>query len=147
VNHQLCGDDHRTVLRASSLLLRHAEFFVGSIADNLLLNHPHISSKMLLEKLNQFGLFDKIMQQPQGLKTIVYDWQAQFSELELTKLMLVRALLRPPQWLVIDRMFDAIEATAIDDLITPLLTLHGTILLIVTQKPALSHVSNRLVLP
>lgn len=147
VNQSFCSEVHRVALRNHALLLRKPEWFAGSIYDNLLLNQCQISTKIIMEQLQYFKLVEKIMRQPQGLKTIIYDWQALFSELELIQLMVIRAVLHQPQLLVIDRAFDGIEQEKIDQLMVPLFTLKNTLLLIITQHQKLQHITNCLVLP
>jgi ABC-type bacteriocin/lantibiotic exporter with double-glycine peptidase domain len=146
INEYLCNKGHRIALRRFTLLLRKPEWFAGSIYDNLMLNHRNIATKIIMEHLKYFGLIEKIMQQPDGLETIIYDWQTVFTELELIELMVIRALLLQPQLLVIDRTFDGIEKEKVDLLIAPLLTLKNTILLLVTQNQEIHHITNRLVL-
>lgn len=146
VNNHLCNEDRRVALRHYVLLIRKPEWFSGSIYDNLIMNKPKVSAKIMMEHLHHFGLAEKIMQQPQGLNTIIYDWQNQFTELELTQLMVIRALLHQPQLLVIDRAFDGMEQGQVDQLMASLLTLKNTLLLVTTQYPTLQQFSNRLVL-
>jgi ABC-type bacteriocin/lantibiotic exporter with double-glycine peptidase domain len=146
VNQNFCNEEYRTALRKYSLLLRKPECFAGSIYDNLVLNHKNISSKIIMEHLNQFGLSEKIMHQPQSLKTIIYDWQNEFTEFELIALMVVRVTLLQPQLLIIDRTFDGLDREKIDLLMAPLLNLKNTILIVVTQNQALKKMINYAVL-
>ncbi len=146
VNNTLCADDNRILLRRCALLIRHPQWFAGTIYDNLLLNQPLISQEIIIEQLKKASLLDIIMRQPRGLKTVIYEWQTVFTEHELIKFMVVRALIVKPQLLVIDRAFDLLDKN-IDDLISQLLTLENTILLIVSQHPDFKNITNRVVLP
>ncbi|KTD56280.1 toxin secretion ABC transporter ATP-binding protein [Legionella sainthelensi] len=147
VNQSICNEEHRTALRQYSLLLRKPEWFAGSIYDNLVLNHKNASTKIIIEQFNQFGLAEKIMHQPNGLKTIIYDWQNEFTEFELIALMIIRAVLLQPQLLIIDRTFDGLEREKIDLLMERLLNLNNTILVLVTQTHELKEMTNCVVLP
>lgn len=144
VNNTFCAYENRILLRRSALLIRRPQWFAGTIYDNLLLNHPQISHEDIIEQLKKTNLLDKIMRQPKGLKTVIYEWQTVFTELELIQFMVVRALLVKPQLLIIDRAFDALNNS--DELISQLLTLENTILLIVSQHSNFKSITNRLVL-
>ncbi len=146
VNNTFCSYENRILLRRCALLIRRPQWFAGSIYDNLLLNQPQIPHEVVIEQLKKVNLLDKIMHQPKGLKTIIYDWQTVFTELELIKFMVVRALLVKPQLLVIDRAFDLLDQNR-DELISQLLTLENTILVIVSQHSDFKNITNRLVLP
>lgn len=146
VNNTVCSDDNRILLRRCSLLIRRPQWFAGTIYDNLLLNQPQISYEVIKEQLKKANLFDKIMHQPKGLKTFIYEWQTVFTELELIQFMMVRAMLAKPPLLIIDRAFDLLDKN-IDGSISQLLTLENTILLIVSQHPNFKNITNCLVLP
>jgi ABC-type bacteriocin/lantibiotic exporter with double-glycine peptidase domain len=145
VNNTFCADDSRILLRHSALLIRRPEWFGGTIYDNLLLNQRQISNAVIIEQLKKANLIDKILSQPKGLKTVIYEWQTVFTELELIKFMVVRALLVKPQLLIIDRAFDLLELS-MDDLVSQLLALENTVLLVVSQHFDVRHINNRLVL-
>lgn len=146
INDMLCMDEHRKSLRQYTLFIKHGTWFVGSIYDNLLLNQPSISTYKLKELLNSFGLIDKVMRQPNGLRSIIYEWESTFNELELIQLMVIRAILAEPELVIIDCAFDGLKKENIDSLMLHLLRLKNTIVLIVTQQFELINLSNCLVL-
>ncbi len=146
INNTFCADENRVLLRRCALLIRRPQWFAGTIYDNLLLNQPQVSHEAIIEQLKKANLIDKIMHQPKGLKTVIYEWQTVFTELELIKFMVVRALLVKPQLLIIDRAFDVLDKS-IDELVSQVLTLEKTILLIVSQHSDFKNITNRLVLP
>ena len=146
VNNTFCADKNRMLLRRFTLLIRRPEWFAGTIYDNLLLNQPQISHEIIIEQLKNANLLDKIMREPKGLKTVIYEWKTLFTELELIRFMVVRALIIKPQLLIIDRAFDLLDEN-IDELISQLKTLENTILLVVSQHSDIKNITNRLVLP
>lgn len=146
VNNTFCSNDSRILLRRYALLIRRPEWFAGTIYDNLLLSQPDISDTVIIEQLKKANLLDKIMSYPLGLKTIVYEWQTVFTELEIIQFMVVRALLVKPQLLIVDRAFDAFDKNR-DELISQLLTLDKTILLVLSRHSNFKNITNRLVLP
>jgi ABC-type bacteriocin/lantibiotic exporter with double-glycine peptidase domain len=146
VNDTLCHEEYRRSIREHTLLIRDKEWFAGSIYDNLRLNQPSFSIPKLKELLKSFGLMDKIMNQSDGLKSIIYDWERVFTELELMRLMVIRALLAKPQLIVIDRAFDKLPTKEIELMLSHLTTLDKTLLIIVTQYPDIIPLSNYLAL-
>lgn len=146
INDIRCQEVQRRSLREQSMLLRNKEWFAGSIYDNLTLHHSTLSLSQLKTLLVQFGLMDKIMTQPDGLKTVIYDWELVFTELEIIQLMVIRALLAQPHLIVIDRLFDNLTPKEITQLLEHLTRLEHTLLIIVTQSADLIPLDNRLVL-
>ena len=76
---------------------------------------------------------EKIMSQPQGLKSVIYDWVQVFTELELIQLMVIRGILAQPQLIIVDRLFDKLSIKDIELLLFHLTTLNNTLLIIITQ--------------
>lgn len=146
INDTPCHEEQRRALRKHTILLRDKEWFAGSIYDNLRLNQPSFSVQQLKELLKSFGLMDKIMSQPDGLKCIIFDWEQVFTELELIQLMIVRAVLAKPELIIIDRVFDRLTTKNIELLLFHLATLNKTLLIMVTECPDLIPLPNRLAL-
>lgn len=146
INQTLCHQEYRRSLREHSLLLRDKDWFAGSIYDNLRLNQPSFPIQQLKELLKSFGLMDKIMSLPGGLKSIIYDWEQVFTELELIQLMLIRALIAKPQLIIIDGLFDRLAPNDIELLLFHLENLNETLLIIITQYQNHIPLSNCLVL-
>lgn len=146
INGTLCHQEYRRFLREYTLVLRNNEWFAGSIYENLRLNQASFSIKQLKELLKSCGLMDKIMRQPHGLKTVIYDWEQVFSELELIQLMVVRAILAKPQLVIIDRIFDALISKDSELLLSHLKKLNNTLLIVITQSQTAFSLPNCLVL-
>ncbi len=142
VNETLCHKEYRKCLREQTLVLKNKEWFSGSIYDNLRLNQPCSSIKQLKDLLKSFDLLDKIMSLPRGLKSIIYDWELTFTELELIQLMVIRALIAKPQLIIIDGLFDRITRKDNELLINNLATMNETLLIIISQYPNLIPLSN-----
>ncbi|CAM2837304.1 ABC transporter transmembrane domain-containing protein [Legionella anisa] len=146
INEIPCHQEYRRSLREYTLLLRDKEWFAGSVYDNLRLNQSSFSIKQLKELLISLGLMDKIMRQPNGLKSIIYDWEQVFTEQELIQLMVIRALVANPKLIIIDRLFDSLTKKDIELLLGHLATLKETLLIIITQYPNHIPLPNHLVL-
>lgn len=147
INDTFCSQPHRIAIRQVSMLIAQPEWFSGTIYDNLLLGHKNTSNKNILEELKQFDLLEKVMHQPNGLKTIVYEWKTVFSLHELTQLMIIRALLFKPQLLVIDRAFDVFNDEELDKIMSRLKALEKTILIIVSQRKLFKQITNHWMIP
>lgn len=145
VNHIKCSQSHLMMLRQYSLFLAAPQWFAGSIYDNLVLNH-RIDKKTIIEQLKDLELLEKIMELPAEVDTVIYDWQSVFTELEMIKLMIIRALLLKPKILIIDRAFDLINEVEIRGLIEKLLTLENTLFILVTHNQQFHYFDNHLVL-
>ncbi|MFW2572094.1 ABC transporter ATP-binding protein, partial [Legionella sp. 29fVS95] len=104
-------------------------------------------SHAILEQLKQFNLIDKIAGLPDGLQTKIYEWQTVFTQLELTKLMIVRAIITKSRLIVLDRVLDPFNGHELDSVLSLILSLEETLLLITTQRPHFNELSNYLVLP
>ncbi|WP_187347025.1 ABC transporter ATP-binding protein [Legionella genomosp. 1] len=146
INQTLCYQEYRRSLREHTLLLRDKDWFAGSIYDNLRLNQAPFPIQQLKELLKSFGLMDKIMSQSHGLKTMIYDWEQVFTELELIQLMVIRALIAKPKLIIIDSLFDRLAINDIELLLFHLANLNETLLIIITQYANHIPLSNCLVL-
>ncbi|HAT7073233.1 TPA: ABC transporter ATP-binding protein [Legionella pneumophila] len=147
INGIPCMKKNLISLRRFSLLIAEPQWFTGSIYDNLVLNHRTMSNKVIIEQLKNFGLADKIIQLPEGLHTILYEWRDVFTSVEIIKLMLVRAMLLQPELIVIDRAFDILNRQEINEMMALVLTLKNTLLVIVSQHADFNKLTNRLVVP
>ena len=134
-------------LREHTSLIGEPQWFAGSIYDNLVLNHRNVDSHAIFEQLKQFNLIDKIAGLPDGLQTKIYEWQTVFTPLELTKLMIIRALITKSRLIVLDRVLDPFNGHELDSILSLILSLEETLLLITTQRPHFNELSNYLVLP
>jgi ABC-type bacteriocin/lantibiotic exporter with double-glycine peptidase domain len=121
-------------LRKHSLLIREPQWFAGTIYQNLVLNHRSIAIDVICDLLKKVNLLEKIMKCPDGLNTLVHDWQTIFTLSELIQLMIVRAIIDKPRLLIIDRSLDDLLAEEIDGVLSLLLALDDTTLLITTLK-------------
>ncbi|MCC5792358.1 MAG: ABC transporter ATP-binding protein [Legionellaceae bacterium] len=146
VNDIPCSKKNLISLRRVSLLIAKPQWFSGSIYDNLVLNHRNKSIKTVMEQLKHYGLADKIVQLPEGINTIVYEWQETFTVSEITKLMLIRAILLEPELVVIDRVFDILHRDEVHELIGRLLANHKMFVVVVSQDFTHDYIPNRLVL-
>jgi ABC-type bacteriocin/lantibiotic exporter with double-glycine peptidase domain len=144
VNGIPCTQKSLIALRKYSLLVREPQWFAGSIYQNLVLNHRNVTIDHLCELLKKMNLLEKVMNYPEGLNTLVHDWQTAFTLSELIKLMIVRAIIGKPRLLIIDRSLDELPVEELDGVLSLLLALDNTTLVITTLKTQIKKLSNRL---
>ena len=132
-------------LRKHSLLIREPQWFAGTIYQNLVLNHRNVAIDVICELLKKMNLLEKIMDCPDGLNTLVNDWQTVFTLSELTQLMIVRAIIDKPRLLIIDRSLDDLLVEEVDEVLSLLLALDNTTLIVTTLKTQIQQLPNRVV--
>jgi putative ABC transport system ATP-binding protein len=98
------------LLRESIVLVRGAEIFAGSVADNLSLGRSHISSEEVRRVLELVDLWDPLMRLPQGLQTRLDTGAPTLSSSEALRLTLARAMLHKPRVLLLDNALDGLDA-------------------------------------
>ncbi len=144
VNGIPCTQKSLIALRKHSLLIREPQWFAGTIYQNLVLNHRNVAMDYLCDLLKKMKLLEKVMSCPEGLNTLVHDWQTAFTLAELMQLMIVRAIIDKPRLLIIDRSLDELLVEELDGVLSLLLALDNTTLVITTLKTQIQQLSNRL---
>lgn len=129
-----CTQQSLIALRKHSLLIREPQWFAGTIYQNLVLNHRNISIDVIFKLLKQMNLLEKIMAYPDGLDTLVQDWQVLFSPSESIQLMILRAIIAKPKLLIIDKSLDELSIENIQIIMPLLCSLTHTALLITTLR-------------
>jgi ABC-type bacteriocin/lantibiotic exporter with double-glycine peptidase domain len=99
----------RTALRAGIALVRGAEIFQGTVAENLSLGDRAISSVQMREALAVAGLLETVEAMPDGLQSMLTTGGPQLARGQVARLVLARALLARPRLLLLDECIDAIE--------------------------------------
>ena len=144
INGIPCTQKSLISLRKHSLLIREPQWFAGTIYQNLVLNHRNVAMDYLYYLLKKLNLLEKVMNCPEGLNTLVHDWQTAFTLSELIQLMIVRAIIDKPRLLIIDRSLDELLVEELDSVLSLLLALDNTTLVITTLKTQIQQLPNRL---
>ena len=144
INGIPCTQKTLISLRKHSLLIREPQWFAGTIYQNLVLNHRNVAMDYLYYLLKKLNLLEKVMNCPEGLNTLVHDWQTAFTLSELIQLMIVRAIIDKPRLLIIDRSLDELLVEELDSVLSLLLALDNTTLVITTLKTQIQQLPNRL---
>ncbi len=96
-------------LRAQTGLVRRAEIFHGSIADNLRVASPGAGAVEMRAALDRAGLLDEIRNLPNGLETQLVTGGLPLSHSQALRLMIAREVLKRPRLLLLDECLDEIE--------------------------------------
>ncbi len=144
INGIPCTQKSLISLRKHSLLIREPQWFAGTIYQNLVLNHRNVAMDYLYYLLKKLNLLEKVMNCPEGLNTLVHDWQTAFTLSELIQLMIVRAIIDKPRLLIIDRSLDELLVEELGRVLSLLLALDNTTLVITTLKTQIQQLPNRL---
>lgn len=119
---ELDGQELRTLdlmaLRAQIALLRGAELFAGSLAENLRAVRPDATPAELRSALQAVGLWDTLAASPAGLERSIDSDAATLSLAELRRLAVARVLLQRPRLILIDDEM-ALEPQALAPLLVP----------------------------
>ena len=95
------------VLHRRVTVVRQPEVFKGTIAENVHLGRPGVSLHDVRQALGRVGLLNTVQALPDGLETPLSLVGTPFTELQLRRLTLARAIVGGPRLLIIDGLLDA----------------------------------------
>jgi putative ABC transport system ATP-binding protein len=93
-------------LRKYVALVRHQEIFSGTIAENVHLERPDVSTNDVRDALEQVGMLERVLALPEGLETPLVESGYPLTTSQARKLMLARAIAGRPRLLLIDELLD-----------------------------------------
>ena len=103
-------------LRESVMLLRRDEIVGGTIIENLRLGSSDIGMEEIQTALSKVGLLEELLHHPEGLNLQLRVEGAPLSGNQRTRLLLARALVQQPKLLLIDELFDGLDADSLNQL-------------------------------
>ena len=95
-------------LRRHVSLVRENEIFPGSLLDNVRLGQD-LSHDQVHDLLHRVGLLDEIQLLPQGLNTELHPSGRPLSRVQVSRLMIARAIAGNPRMLILDDALDQID--------------------------------------
>jgi ABC-type bacteriocin/lantibiotic exporter with double-glycine peptidase domain len=95
-------------LRNDIALVRGEQLFEGNISENLRLGRTEVGLSEMRAALEAVGLWARVSNLADGMATPCH--QAAFSQGEVRRLLLARAIVRPPRLLLLDGILDGIDA-------------------------------------
>jgi len=96
------------ILRRQVALAREPEFFSGTIAENVHLERPDITTADVRNALEATGILDDILSLPDGIDTMLIPGGKPLTERQARRLMIARAIVGRPALLLIDGLLDAL---------------------------------------
>ncbi len=110
------GQDYRDIrlesLRETVALVRGAEMFSGTIRENVRVGRRTFDEAEMIRVLDAVGILEEIRALPQGLDTRVSTDARPLSQVQITRLMLARAILSRPRLLLVDRVLEDLDENA-----------------------------------
>ena len=100
---------HPLELRSEIALVRGLDLFHGTIEENLTLANERVSSNRVREALSMVGVLEDIYALPDGLQTVLQGQPAPLSRGQAARLVIARAILMDPRFIIIDGMLDGID--------------------------------------
>ena len=95
-------------LRKYVALARDVEVFSGTVAENVHLERPDVSTNDVRDSLEAVGLLEVVLQLPEGLDTPLVEGGFPLTADQSRKLMLARAVVGRPRLLLVDGLLDAL---------------------------------------
>ena len=126
-------------LRRNVAIARDIEIFAGSVAENVHLERPEVTTNDVRDALEQLGILDHVLRLPDGLETSLVEGGYPLTRHQARKLMLARAMVGRPRLLLLDGLLDGMA----DDEMMPMIDLlvdeqQPWTLVLVTGREALS---------
>ena len=135
INGQDLRDLNLGQLRNSISLVRDAEIFTGSLLDNICMGRA-LSLAEVRHVLEQVSLNDIVAELPESMETWLLPHGAPLTPEQCLRLTLARALIGRPSLLLLDRVLDKIEHTALANIFATLFAENAPwTLLISSQRP------------
>jgi len=103
-------------LRETVMLLRRDEIVDATIIENLRLGRVDIGMDEIRAALTQVGLLDELLHLPDGLNLSLKIGGAPLSGNQRTRLLFARALVQRPRLLLVDELFDGLDASSFHSL-------------------------------
>ena len=119
-----------------SYIFEDQTLFEGTIYENLSLG-KNISSELLKEAIDVVGLSNYIMQQPNGLQTLIHTEGKQVSSSNIQKILIARNILQQPKILFLEEPTHDIDSESANKIISYItLPKHNWSLVIVSKNDA-----------
>ena len=103
-------------LRETVMLLRRDEIVDATIVENLRLGRIDIGMDEIRAALTRVGLLDELLHLPDGLNLCLKIGGAPLSGNQRTRLLFARALVQRPKLLLVDELFDGLDASSFNSL-------------------------------
>ncbi len=111
-----------TSLREHVALIRGIEIVDGTVEENVRMSRSEIPSADVREVLGRVGILDRIRELPDGLGTHLASTGAPLSPGQAGRLMVARAMIGRPRFLVLDDLLDDLDEEAREQVLNAVMT-------------------------
>lgn len=111
-----------TSLRQHVALVRGIEIIDGTVEENVRMSRSEIPSAVVREVLERVGILDRIRELPDGLRTHLASTGAPLSPGQAGRLMVARAMIGRPHFLVLDDLLDDLDEEAREHVLNAVMT-------------------------
>lgn len=135
-------------IRQSIALVRGSEIFAGTIRENVRVGRRDFDDDEMLRMLDAVGLLEEIRMLPDGLDTWLSTDGRPLSQVQITRLMIARAVLSRPRLILVDRVLEDFDPDArrriCDLLFAP--TAPWTLVVVTAREDVLARCTRRITL-
>ncbi|MEM9634475.1 MAG: thiol reductant ABC exporter subunit CydC [Pseudomonadota bacterium] len=141
--------DEHSLRRSVTVLSQRPYIFNDTIAANLRIADAQASDAELWSALEKAALAERILQNPNGLQTVLGEGGLGLSGGECRRLALARALLTKPDLFILDEMTEGLDVRTANDVLTRFLEFRGesAVLMIAHKQLELNAADRVLQLP
>ncbi len=138
--------DPADMRRQIGFLSQDSRLFFGSLRQNLMLGNPHASEQELLAALRISGALSMVQQDASSLERVIQEGGRGLSGGQRQMVLLSRLILRNPQIVLMDEPTAAMDEQLEEQVIRQMKSwLEGRTLVLVTHRPALLKLVDRLI--
>lgn len=131
--------------RFFSYVPQNMNMFSGSIAENLRIVKPEATDEELKAALETADIWRYISSLPEGLDTAVNERGVNFSEGQLQRISIARALLRKSKIIIMDEATSALDAETENRVLENIMTYHPDVIrIITTHRPSMLKYCDRI---
>lgn len=138
--------DPSDLRRQVGFLSQESRLFFGSLRQNLMLGHPQATEQELLQALRVSGALTLVQKDASSLERVIQEGGRGLSGGQRQMVLLSRMILRNPQIVLMDEPTAAMDEQLEQHVIRQMATwLEGRTLVMVTHRPALLQLADRLI--
>ncbi len=136
----------RSLREQIGILSQEPYIFAGTIKDNIAFGNPNATMEDIVKAAKIVRLHDFIMSLPNGYNTLIGERGISLSGGQRQRLALARVLIKKPRILILDDPTSNLDAETEREIIEDIKkVLKGRTVIIVSQRPALIRLANRII--
>ncbi|MEM9352572.1 MAG: ATP-binding cassette domain-containing protein [Planctomycetota bacterium] len=128
------GDVRPDVLRRHVVLARNQDLFEGTLAENIHLHRPNVTSQDVRDALDAVGLLQPVLRLPKSLETDLVAGGSPLTDHQKHQLLLARAIASRSPVLLIDGLLDRLDGPHRNLVLDSLESFDGTTVILTTGR-------------